>query len=420
MPKEMFRKVALERLSSPEQLDQLIRITTPAGWISLLAIGGLLICALAWGIWGSIPTRVEGQGILMSRGGNYAINAPNAGRLKNLYFSLGDRVQPGQIVAVIDQPEIEDKIATARQKLNELNLQYNQTIQFYSEDLSLEKDLRRQEQASYELTNQALRQELSLLEQRLADQKRLRKLGLITTQDILNTQEQINNAKREIRKNENNLKGLKVKKLQLDNQKQQKLVDLRNQIDNTQEQLQDLENNLNKDSIVASPFEGKVVGIDVDLGDIVDSGTPIVTLELTGKHARFLEAVLFVDSAQGKKAHQGMKAQVSPGTAKKDMYGSIVGLVSFVSAFPASAKEMNRLLQNQDLVETLSREGPPIEIRVALVPDPRTPSRYKWTSSRGPAFRIVAGTLCSGSITVRRQPPITLLIPLAKKYILGE
>ena len=34
----IFRKVALERLSSPEQLDQLLQVTDPKGWMALGAL----------------------------------------------------------------------------------------------------------------------------------------------------------------------------------------------------------------------------------------------------------------------------------------------------------------------------------------------------------------------------------------------
>ena len=43
----MFRKVALDRLSSPEELDQLLRVTTSRSWLALLGLGGLLAVALA-------------------------------------------------------------------------------------------------------------------------------------------------------------------------------------------------------------------------------------------------------------------------------------------------------------------------------------------------------------------------------------
>lgn len=417
---KLFRKAALEKLSSPEQLDQTLRITNPAGWIALLAIGVLLICALCWGIWGTIPTHVNGTGILLSRGGNYSISVPTTGRLENLYFSAGDTVQSGQIVAVIAQPALGDKVAAARAKLEELKALYSETKKFYTENTEFKNALRRQQRLNLQLTNDSLRNRIKLMQQRLVDQKRLLRLGLITKQDILKTEEQINSAKQQVRQNKNSLQGFGIKKLQSSNQMQQKLVSLHNQIVNTRQKLADSQHSLSEDSLVVTPFAGRVVAVNDNVGDTVTTGAPLMTIELAGKHARFLEAALFVDAAQGKRIQSGMHAQVSPGTAKKDMYGAIVGLVTKVSSFPASPQEMNRVLQNKDLVSALSHHSSPIEIRVALVPDPRTPSMYKWTSSRGPGFPIRAGTLCSGSVTVTKQAPISLLIPLAKKYILGQ
>jgi len=35
----IFRQAALDRLSSPEQLDRLMQVTLPTGWIALVAPG---------------------------------------------------------------------------------------------------------------------------------------------------------------------------------------------------------------------------------------------------------------------------------------------------------------------------------------------------------------------------------------------
>ena len=61
MRRDLFRKVALDKLSSPEQLDQLITLTTPRAWFALIAIGGILVTAILWGVFGSIPTKDEGE-----------------------------------------------------------------------------------------------------------------------------------------------------------------------------------------------------------------------------------------------------------------------------------------------------------------------------------------------------------------------
>ena len=61
----IFRKEALERLSSPEQLDQLMTIVTPRALLPLLALGGLLGCGLVWSVVGRIPVTTTGQGALV-------------------------------------------------------------------------------------------------------------------------------------------------------------------------------------------------------------------------------------------------------------------------------------------------------------------------------------------------------------------
>ena len=64
-----FRAVALQRAASPEQLDHLVRITRPFDWMLVFAICIALVAAITWGIVGRVPTRAEGQGILISGGG---------------------------------------------------------------------------------------------------------------------------------------------------------------------------------------------------------------------------------------------------------------------------------------------------------------------------------------------------------------
>lgn len=64
--RSVFREVALERLSTPEQLDQLIQVTSPRSWLALGAIGTLLTGLLLWAYFGTVTTRVEGECVLFS------------------------------------------------------------------------------------------------------------------------------------------------------------------------------------------------------------------------------------------------------------------------------------------------------------------------------------------------------------------
>jgi hypothetical protein len=61
----LFRKEALERISSPEQLDQLMQIVSLKNWLPLASIGFLLALAVLWSVLGRIPVFIESKGLLV-------------------------------------------------------------------------------------------------------------------------------------------------------------------------------------------------------------------------------------------------------------------------------------------------------------------------------------------------------------------
>ena len=57
----IFREKSLERVSSPEQLDDFVRVITPSFWLVLLAVVILLMGVAAWSIFGKAPVE-DGAG----------------------------------------------------------------------------------------------------------------------------------------------------------------------------------------------------------------------------------------------------------------------------------------------------------------------------------------------------------------------
>ncbi len=118
MAKNIFRKVSLERLRSPEQLDQLIKVTSAQGWAIIVAIALLLIAGITWGVLGEVHTRVEGQGILLTGGGIRNLVHHQGGRITDINVGVGDFVEKGDTVARIEKYEIIDRIHNLREKLS--------------------------------------------------------------------------------------------------------------------------------------------------------------------------------------------------------------------------------------------------------------------------------------------------------------
>ena len=59
MKKSVFREKSVTRVASPEQLNDYIRVSTPAVWLVLAAILLLLISVIVWGCLGRVEMRTE-------------------------------------------------------------------------------------------------------------------------------------------------------------------------------------------------------------------------------------------------------------------------------------------------------------------------------------------------------------------------
>src|SRR5688572_11542552 len=110
----LFRKAALQRLSSPEQLDLLMQVTNPRAWLALAALGLLLVAAILWSIFGVIPTKISGKGILIRTGGVFDVVSLGGGRLIEINVTSGDLVKKNQVIARIAQPDLLDQMNRAK------------------------------------------------------------------------------------------------------------------------------------------------------------------------------------------------------------------------------------------------------------------------------------------------------------------
>ena len=66
MNEELFRKKSLDKVKSPESLDDYIRVSNPGVWLLLISVIVLLAGACVWGIFGridsTVPAAVHAEG----------------------------------------------------------------------------------------------------------------------------------------------------------------------------------------------------------------------------------------------------------------------------------------------------------------------------------------------------------------------
>ena len=66
MENPIFRKKSLERISSPEQLNNYIKVSNPSVWMLLAAIIALLAGVCVWGVFGHMDTTLTAAAVAES------------------------------------------------------------------------------------------------------------------------------------------------------------------------------------------------------------------------------------------------------------------------------------------------------------------------------------------------------------------
>ena len=68
MNETIFRKKSLERIASPDKLDDYLKVTSPSVWVILAALFIAVIAVGAWCFFGSMPTTAPAVGVCSQTG----------------------------------------------------------------------------------------------------------------------------------------------------------------------------------------------------------------------------------------------------------------------------------------------------------------------------------------------------------------
>ena len=102
MNSSIFRKSSIDRVNSPEQLNEYIRVANPSVWMTLGAVVILLLGVIIWGIFGSVNTTVS-TGVQVEQGAAVCyVAAEDAGKL-----APGQTITAGDITGtILSIPEV--------------------------------------------------------------------------------------------------------------------------------------------------------------------------------------------------------------------------------------------------------------------------------------------------------------------------
>jgi HlyD family secretion protein len=475
--RNLFRQESLERLSSPERLDQLMQVVNPRSWLPLIALVSITGVAVFWSIYGNIPITVEGRGILIYPRKVIPLQAKNPGQIIALNVKVGDTVKKGQVLATIAQVETRKQLGQQRNKLRELQLQ-DRTIKSIQELKTLQTKVSIAQQRQYlqesirqlqalspliknksgnfiEQQRDSLQQSLEkakaltpLFQERMAIRQKLYQERLITNdvdleskQQYVENQEKIadlqaklkeldfNEAEQEkdYRDNLGKIADFQAQLKELDSktatQAQEDLesrTTRQKEIQETTREIAKLEVELKNNSQIISQISGRILEITVAPGQVVNTETRLASIS-EGNSDNKLLGITYFPVADGKKIQPGMEMQITPQTIKRERFGGIVGNVKNVSAFPITKETAISIVGNPEVVESLVSskqqggiQAGLIQVSAELEPDSKTFSGYQWSSSSGPQIPISSGTTTTVRVKVEDRSPISFVLPILR------
>jgi HlyD family secretion protein len=468
----LFRQKSLERLASPEKLDQLMQVVNPKSWLPLATLGSLVLAGGIWSVYGKIPVTVEGRGVLIHPGKVIPLQAPIQGQLIELKIKSGEEIKKGDLIATIGQPELRKQLELAQNKLVQLQKQDQElnSLQTQRRNSDLES-ISEQRQASEqrlkileELTptlrdkglisikrdRQAaearlatLRELLPTFKQRLEIRKDLFKQGAIADDVLLQARQeyfdntaQINEAESQLKQldvkeadalkqylsNLNEIKNIKAQLQELQSKKDNLAQQDWENSTNRQKEIQEVEREINglKKKIgdqtqIVSQHNGRILEITTNLGQVVQPGTRIANIDIDHATDKML-GITYFPVEDGKKIQPEMMIQITPQTIKRERFGGIVGDVSKISPFPITKEAAANVVGNPEVIEGLvaQKQAGLIQVSAQLQMDADTFSGYQWSSSAGPKLKISPGTTTIARVKVEERSPISYVIPLLR------
>lgn len=411
MKQSIFRQVALDRLSSPEQLDQAIEITNPRMWIALGACMMLMVSVGIWSVLGSIPTTASGLGVIIRQGGVLNIVSSGSGIVMKVLVQPGDKVKANEVIATVAQPALYSQLQLLENARDEAENARRQQLRIDDDEMALKRNANIRQHTNVEARISEIEAQETLLKKQVSVEKRLFNKGLVTDQQVLDLEQKLEDQRDQLAAAHAQVIQLDAERFAIEAAPKQKDSERMVEIAGLERQISVAQGNLELARNVVSPFDGEALEVMVAAGSQVAAGQPVISIQ---PNKAKLDVLLYVPSQQAKDVQVGMDAEISPSDVKREEYGFMRGRVDFVADYPATEAAIMRNLENEGLVHTVTSGGLVTEVHASIQRDQDTASGFAWSTSKGPDLPITSGTICHVDVVTRREKPIILILPFLK------
>ena len=373
-------------------------------FVFVILIGIGVVCA----IFVKVPIKVSGPAVLWSDVGVLQIAAKDPGSVTSIKVKVGDRVQVGQVIALLDQSRVQDQLSSAEHKLKVLQTYIGDIENLQTRDKEKRKEFQQsieEIQQSSDLLNKARLKRLQLRKNEL---RKLHEDGFILFDQYNTFVNQIEDTESAIINDQRDV----VRELKEENNKltsdHRELLQKKLEADQLSSEVTLLQSQLADQGELTSRINGRVVEITSSVGDFLSPGSPVVLVQPDSKEEE-MTFVVFISSEQVKPVHEGMRTELELSAFPPTKYGKLVAEVKSVSPMPLSSSGLMKELRNDQLVERITQAGSPFMVKVDILRNPD--GSLLWSSASSTERKLQVGMVGEGSVITRYERLVWLMLP---------
>jgi HlyD family secretion protein len=403
-----FRSDSLDNLVSTDDLDQASSLIRFRSFLFLFVFVILIGIGVVCAIFVKVPIKVSGPAVLWSDVGVLQIAAKDPGSVTSIKVKVGDRVQVGQVIALLDQSRVQDQLSSAQHKLKVLQTYIGDIENLQARDKEKRKEFQQsieEIQQSSDLLNKARLKRLQLRKNEL---RKLHEDGFILFDQYNTFVNQIEDTESAIINDQRDV----VRELKEENNKltsdHRELLQKKLEADQLSSEVTLLQSQLADQGELTSRINGRVVEITSSVGDFLSPGSPVVLVQPDSKEEE-MTFVVFISSEQVKPVHEGMRTELELSAFPPTKYGKLVAEVKSVSPMPLSSSGLMKELRNDQLVERITQAGSPFMVKVDILRNPD--GSLLWSSASSTERKLQVGMVGEGSVITRYERLAWLMLP---------
>jgi len=370
----------------------------------LLPMAAVTILSATWAVSPLIAVKVEGSAVLLEPDSRVGIYARSPGQVQRLEHRVGDRLEQGDTVLVLDRIDQTSSGSGA---------------------VGTNPDALRRQGAAISLQKQAIREQIERLQTNNGPVgQQLKALEALRREEVIPLYSPLWVSAQDLYlRNLGNIKGLEGQLAQLDVAQAQ-----------LEAQLDSLE--------VLAPRSGVLLSLSVNAGQAVLPGQRLGTIGAgPQQRGRPRTAVALFSDADAARLRPGNTIELDVLLQSRNRYGGsaerwglIEGRILRLSPSTADLAEVSRVVGDPELAANLmarSRQaavgegGDPIEnstdklsapvvLAVLELESADTPSGLRWSSGRGPDLPLENGTPAKVKVEVERRSALSFLAPFLR------